>query len=145
MSDTTQIRTNDDFFLALQKLTEQTHLIEAKIEKAPTLEERHPLSHIDMWFILGAIISGLAITHSRVSAELVETLWFVQLAFLLAALIANLSRPRTQTVVHNFRLDNLKMPRKTLKERQLEHGIRPPSNVYKGQFPLETRVTTNAG
>lgn len=139
----TQIRTNDEFFAALQKLTEHTHLIEAKIEKSPDVEERHPLFHVDVWLILGAIAAGLAITHSRVSAELVETFWFIQIAFLLAALVANLSRPRTQTVVHNFRLDNLKMPRKTLKQRQLEHGIMPPSNVYRGQFPLDP-VSKNA-
>ena len=148
-SATTQIRTNDEFFRALEKLTAHTELLEAQVERAPDQVERHPLMHFDVWFIIAALCTGIAITHSSMSGEWVERFWFVQTACIIAALITNLSRPRAITVVHNFHLSRLhpaKKPKKSLVEIQKAHGIRPYSNVYRGKFPLDPAVDgQNAG
>lgn len=94
----------------------------------------HPLSHIDFWATLGAMICFLALASNALSNLItVEAVYFTGIFLCMGSMIANLLRDREILTVYKFTItDNRPRPSifgqpapKNFAEAQVQAGITP--------------------
>lgn len=94
----------------------------------------HPLSHVDFWATLGAMVCFLALASNALSDLItVESVYFTGIFLCMGSMVANLLRDREVVTVYKFTItDGRPRPSifgppapKTLSEAQLQAGIMP--------------------